>query len=220
MNTPRKFTIPHSDTWLRPDQAYFESQEQAKDIDPMELEWNGKYKRIRELRGLSIFGLGFYTMQEHPCFVQMNTLSDSPDAFLMRQVSEETTEVAPIEITFYGRSRVGLPDKSLEEKLSEPGGKFQKLPEGYWLLVHIGTNLEVNHQAIANKLQEINATFNVFSIQEISSYPDTIARLVAYNPTLEGNDINIGGVCNKLSQSTIYGTVTTKRGRKPQSKVL
>lgn len=214
-NTSRKFTIPHSDVWLRPDHAYFEAQEQAAGIDPVELEWNGKYKRIRELKSLSIFGLGFYTMQEHPCWVQMNDLSDSPDAFIMRRVSEETTELAPIEITFYGRSRVGLPEKSLEERLSELGGKFQKLPQGYWLLIHIGTDLSIDHQAIANKLLELSATFNVFSIQEISSFPDTIARVVAYNPKLEGNDINIGGVCHQLSKSNIYGTVTTIKGRPP-----
>lgn len=211
----KKFTLPHGDTWLRPDHAYFESQKLATGIDSNELEWNGKYKRIRELRSLSIFGLGFYTMQEHPCFVQMNDLSDSPDAFLMRHISEETTEIAPIEITFYGGSRVGLPNKSLEEKLSEQGGKFQKLPKGYWLLVHIGRGFDVDHQAIAKELSQRHADFNVFSIQETSSHPDTIARFVAYNPKLEGYDINIGGVCHKLSQSDIYGTVTTKKGRKP-----
>lgn len=214
-DTSRKFTIPHENVWLRPDHAYFESQKKAEGIDPTELEWNGKYKAIRELKSLSIFGLGFYTMQEHPCFVQMNTLSSSPDAFLMRPVSDETQEAAPVEITFYGRSRIGLPEKSLAEKLSEPGGKFQKLPKGYWLLVHIGTDLTVDHQAVAKKLLDINANFNVFSIQEVSSYPDTIARFVAYNPTLEAYDINIGGVCNKLAQSNIFGTLTVKKGRKP-----
>lgn len=212
----RKFTIPHDETWLRPDNAWFEYQRQAKGIDPDEIEWNGKYKRIRELRDLAIFGLAFYTMQPHQCFVQMNSLSDSPDAFLTRIVSKDTTEIAPVEITFYGKSRIGEPDKALDVRLSELGGKFYKLPEGYWLLIHIGKNLDVDYQAIANKLKSIRANFNVFSIQEVSSHPDTIARVVAYNPKLEGNDVNIGGVCFKLSKTNIPGTLTIKRGSKPQ----
>lgn len=209
----KKFTIPHENVWLRPDEAYFNSQEQAKGIDPDEIEWNGKYKSIRELKGLAIFGLSFYTMQEFRCFVQMNTLSDSPDAFLTCLVSDDTYETAPIEITFYGKNRVGLPKKSLEDKLSEPGGKFYKLPEGYWLLIHLGRNLNVDHQAITNKLLSMSAKFNVFSIQEISNHPDTIARFVAYGPKLEAFDVNVGGICYKLSQTNIPGTLTIKKGK-------
>jgi len=211
----KKFTIPHDSIWFRPDEAYFNYQEQAKGIDPDEIEWNGKYKRIRELRDLAIFGLAFYTMQEHKCFVQMNTISDSPDAFLMRPVSGNTYEAAPIEITFYGRNRVGLPKKLLVDKLSEPKGKFYKLPEGYWLLIHLGKNLKVNYQAITDKLLSMDAKFNVFSIQEISNHPDTVARFVAYSPKLEAFDVNVGGICNKLSQTKIPGTLTIKRGKPP-----
>ncbi len=215
LKSTRKFTIPHENVWLRPDQAYFEYQKQASGIDHNEIEWNGKYKRIRELRDLAVLGLSIYTMQEHPCYVQMNTLSDSPDAFLIRPVSTETYETAPIEITFYGRNKIGLPKKSLEEKLCEHGGKFQKLPQGYWLLIHIGKDLEIDHQAITNKLLSLNAKFNVFSIQEVSNHPDTIARFVAYNPKLEAHDVNIGGICHKLSQTKIPGTLTVKKGRQP-----
>jgi len=212
----KKFTIPHENVWLRPDRAYFEYQKQAKGLDPDEIEWNGKYKRIRELRDISVFGLSFYTMQQHPCFVQMNTLSDSPDAFLTRVTSDDTYETAPIEITFYGRNRLGVPEKSLEEKLSQVNGKFFKLPEGYWLLVHIGKNLEVNHQTISPKLSSTNAKFNIFSIQEVSDHPDTVVRFVAYTPKLEAYDVNIGETCHKLSQSKIPGTLTIKKGRPPK----
>jgi hypothetical protein len=212
----KKFTIPHGKVWLRPDQAYFEYQKQAKDIDHDEIEYNGKHKRIRELRDLAVFGLAFYAMQNHRCFVQMNDLSDSPDAFLMCPVSDDTHEVAPIEITFYGRNRIGPPQKPLEEKLSEPGGKFQKLPQGYWLLIHIGKDLVVDHQAIVNKLLELDAKFNVFSVQEVSNHPDTIARVISYNPKLEAYDINIGAISHKLTQTNIPGTVTTVRGRPPK----
>lgn len=213
--SPRKFIIPHDNVWLRPDQAYFEYQKQAQGLDPDEIEWNGKYKAIRELRDISVFGLSFYTMQEHACFVQMNTLSDSPDAFLARIVSDDTYETAPIEITFYGRSRLGVPEKPLEDKLSQTGGKFYKLPQGYWLLVHIGKGLKVNHQAIAAKLSVMRARFNVFSIQEVSNHPDTMARFVAYNPRLEVYDVNIGEICHKLSQTNIPGTLTIKKGKRP-----
>lgn len=209
----KKFSIPHEIVWLRPDKAYLEYQKRAKGIDPNEIEWNGKYKAIRELRDIAVFGLAFYTMQNHPCFVQMNTLSDSPDAFLTRVISENTHETVPIEITFYGRSRIGLPKKPLDEKLSQIGEKFYKLPEDYWLLVHIGKDLIVDHQALTDKLLTKKAKFNIFSVQEISNHPDTIMRFIAYNPKLEAYDINIGGICNKLAQTKIPNILTIKRGK-------
>lgn len=209
-----KFTISHDNVWLRPDMAYFEYQKQATGIGRDEIEYNGKYKRIRELRDLAIFGLGFYTMQEHPCFVQMNNIDDSPDAFLMRPVSDETQEIAPIEMTFYGRNKLGLPKKSLVDKLSERGGKLQ-LPARYWILIHIGKGLEVDHKVVTDKLLALDAGLNVFSVQEVSNHPDTIARVVAYYPKLEAYDVNVGAICNKLSKTKIPGTVTVKRGRKP-----
>lgn len=216
LRSSKKFTIPHANVWLRPDQAYFEYQKQANGIDSDEIEWNGKYKTIRELRDIAVFGLAFYTLQEHPCFVQMNTLDASPDAFLARFVSDDTYETAPIEITFYGRNKLGVPEKPLEDKLSQVGGKFYKLPQGYWLLVHIGKGLEVNHQAIADKLLVQKAKFNVFSVQEVSNHPDTIARFVAYNPELETYDVNIGALCHKLSKTKIPGTLTIKKGKSPK----
>lgn len=211
----RKFTIPHDKVWLRPDMAYFEYQKQATGIAHDEIEYNGKHKRIRELRDLAIFGLAFYSMQEHQCFVQMNNIDDSPDAFLMRPVSDETYEIAPIEMTFYGRSKIGLPEKSLVAKLSEQGGKFQ-LPEGYWILIHIGKGLEVDHQALSDSLLTLGRDLTAFSVQEVSNHPDTIARVVSYSPKLEAYDINVGAISNKLAQTNIPGTVTVNRGRKPK----
>ena len=213
--TSKKFTIPHDKVWLRPDMAYFEYQKQATGIDHDEIEYNGKYKRIREIRDLAIFGLAFYTMQEHRCFVQMNNIDDSPDAFLMRPVSDETQEIAPIEMTFYGRNRLGLPEKSLVEKLSEQGGKFQ-LPEKYWIIIHIGKDLEVDHQAVTDSLLATGRDIKAFSVQEVSNHPDTIARVVFYSPKLEAYDINVSAISNKLAQTNIPGTVTVNRGRKPK----
>lgn len=209
-----KFTIPHDNVWLRQDMAYFKYQEEANGIDHDEIEYNGKYKRIREIRDLAIFGLAFYSMQEHSCFVQMNNIDDSPDAFLMRPVSEDTQEIAPIEMTFYGKNKVGFPDKSLEEKLGEVGGKFY-LPANYWILIHIGMDLDVNHGAVSAKLLSMKPKLRAFSIQEISRHPDTIERVVSYAPKLEAYDINIGALCNKLSQTNIPGTLTVKKGKKP-----
>jgi hypothetical protein len=211
---PIKFTIPHDKVWLRPDMAYFEYQKQAKGIDRDEIEYNGKHKRIRELRDLAVFGLAFYTMQEHRCFVQMNDINDSPDAFLMRPISDETQEIAPIEMTFYGRNKLGLPEKSLVEKLSEHGGKLQ-LPTGYWILIHIGKNLDCDHKSVADKILSLKNKYSIFSVQEVSNHPDTIARVVSYNPNLEVYDVNIGAISHKLAQTDIPGTITVERGRKP-----
>lgn len=55
-----KFTLPHDFEWKRPDEAFFDAKGQANGIDPDEIEWNGKYKRIRELRDIAIFGSAMY----------------------------------------------------------------------------------------------------------------------------------------------------------------
>jgi hypothetical protein len=216
-NAPPRFTLPHDKVWLRPDRAYFEYRKQAHGIDHDEVEYNGKYRRIRELRDLAVLGLSFHAMQEHPCFVQMNILDDSPDAFLMTHVSEETNEIAPVEITFYGRNKIGVPTQPLLEKLSAPGDKFDKLPPGYWLLVHIGKDLDIDYQAISNHLMTRKAEFSMFSVQEVSGHPDTIARVVTYNPQLEIQDINIGEICYNLSKSKGPGIITIIRGRRPKT---
>jgi len=214
-----KFAIPHDKVWLRPDVAYFKAQSQADGIDPIELEWNGKYKRIRELRGLAVFGLCLYELYMTPFFVQMNSKDSSPDAFVMRVSPDDSTtnEIGPIEITFYGRSRIGLPRQSLVERLSEKGGKFWKLPSHYYLLIHIGRGLGVGNKEMASYLKKVNANFQVFSIQEISNYPDTIARAISYRPEYMSRDINIGEVCNRLKKSNIPGTVTQIRGKPPEN---
>ncbi|HLG91027.1 MAG TPA: hypothetical protein VI336_02610 [Candidatus Saccharimonadales bacterium] len=213
----KKFIIQHSKTWKRPDEAYFDYQDQAKDIDPDEIEWNGKHKRIRELRDLAIFGMALYDLYNTPFFVQMNEIDDSPDAFVMRQSPNEelTNDIGPVELTFYGRNKLGMPSKSLVDKLSEPGGKFTKLPDGYCLVVHIGKGLSVDHEAVTQKLKSISAKFQAFSLQEISNYPDTIARFVVYSPECQFKDINIGEMGEKFKGSGIFGEVTQVRGRPP-----
>jgi len=213
-----KFTIPHDKVWLRPDKAYFESQSQAQGISPSELDWNGKYKGIRELRDLAIFGLCLCELHKTPFFVQMNSKDSSPDAFVMRASPDDptTNEVGPIELTFYGRSRIALPKQSLADKLSAKGGKFWKLPPRYCLLIHIGKGLQINHKEVATCLSKVNTNFQVFSIQELSDYPDTIAQVVSYRPEYRFRDINVGEVCHKLQKSDIPGIVTQVRGRLPK----
>ncbi len=214
-----KFAIPHDKVWFRPDKAYFDSQSQAQGIDRNELDWNGKYKRIRELRDLAVFGMCLYESYRTPFFVQMNSIDSSPDAFVMRVSPDDpaTNEIGSVEMTFYGRSRIGLPKQSLADKLSENGGKLWKLPPQYCLLIHIGRGLQVNNEEVVSRLNVVSTNFQVFSIQEISDYPDTIARVVSYRPEYVSRDINVGEVCYKLQKSDILGTVTQVRGRPPKS---
>ncbi len=219
MIEPKKFTIPHDAVWRRPDEAYFDYKEQAKGIAPEDIEWNGKYKTIRELRDLAIFGLSLYAFGGKPFFVQMNTKDPSPDAFVMQEssVEELTANIGPVELTYYGPSRNGKPQQTLLERLTAKGGKFHKLPPRYALVIHIGPDEVVDHQAITNHLNSINAEFQVFSIQQVSNYPDTISRLTVYRPNCGYLDVNIGEVCDELSKSTIFGTVTQVKGRPPLS---
>lgn len=205
-----RFMIEHGKVWQRPDQAYFDYQKAAKDIGPDKLS-DGKYKSLQEKRDIAIFGACIYEMTGQPTFVQMNDKSTSPDAFLLQksETDETTNNVAAVEITFYGQNKLGVPEESLADRLSKKGGKFQeKLPPNYWLLIHIGKGLEPNHLEVTERLNEMNAQFSVFSIQEVSSHPDTILRFVIYNPACKTKDINIGKVFYDFSKSNIPGEVT------------
>lgn len=209
-----KFTLPHDFVWKRPDEAFFDAKDQAEGIDADEIEWNGKYKRIRELRDIAVFGTAMYDLYGTPFWVQLNTQNDSPDAFVMRPSpdNESEADIGAVELTFYGRSKLGLPKKTLAEKLSEPRGKFSKLPDQYCLVVLIGRGLEVDHLAVTAKMKEIDAKFQVFSIQEVSTHPDTIVRFVVYSPNCMTKDINIGELWDRLRKDKVYGTLTQKRG--------
>jgi len=218
--TGKKFTIEHGKIWQRPDQAYFDYKDAAKGVDPEKLEWGGKYKVLREKRDIAVFGACIYEMTGQPTFAQMNDKSASPDAFLLQSETDETTtNLAPVEITFYGRSKIGPPEESLVDRLAKEGGKFrEKLPPDYWLLVHIGIGLTPNHLEVAHRLNEMNAQFGVFSIQEVSSHPDTILRFVVYNdPDCKTKDINLGEVFYNLSKSSIPGVVTQMKGFPPKA---
>lgn len=214
----KKFTIEHGKIWQRPDQAYADFQKAAKGLSLAELA-DGKNKLLQEKKDISIFGACIYDLTDQPTFVQMNDKSDSPDAFLLQQsaTDETTNNLAPVEITFYGGNKRGLPNESLADRLAKKGGKFrEKLPPGYWLLVSIGTGLNVDHLEVSRCLQEMNAQFGVFSIQEVANYPDTILRFVTYNPECKSKDINIGEVFHSFSGSNILGEVTQVRGFPPK----
>jgi len=209
-----KFTLPHDFIWKRPDEAFFDAKEQAEGIDPDEIEWDGKYKQIRELRDIAIFGSAMYDLHGTPFWVQLNTKNDSPDAFVMRQSPDVKgdADIGAVELTFYGRNRLGLPKKSLADKLSEPKGKFSKLPDQYCLVILIGKGLEIDHLAVTEKMKAINAKFQIFSIQEVTDSPDTTIRFVVYSPVCKSKDINIGEVWDKQRKDKVFGTMTQTRG--------
>ena len=216
----KKFTIEHGEVWRRPDQAYGDFQEAARHLTPIELA-DGKNKLLQEKRDIAIFGACIYDLTRQPTFVQMNDKSDSPDAFLLQksETDETTNNVAPVEITFYGGNKLGVPNEPLADRLAKEGGKFrEKLPPDYWLLVHIGEGLNVDYLEVARRLQEMDAQFGVFSIQEIpkNALGDTMLRFVKYNPEYVTKDINIGEVFHNFSSSDIPGEVTQVRGFSPK----
>lgn len=214
------FPISHGPNWDRPDIAYCRYLQMAAGIDKDEIEYNGRYKHIREQRDLAIFGLCLYQLFRTTFFVQMNNLSASPDAFVMRAQPENplTHEIAPVEITFYGRNKLNFPDESLFARLTKTNGKFRKLPPGYWLLIHIGLRYEEDLRPILNFLQNNNSLFFVFSIQEVENNSgNTVARFVSYQPRLEIVDIDIGEAADLLKHSSAHGTVIQKRGYPPAS---
>ncbi len=78
--------------------------------------------------------------------------------------------------------------------------------------------MNVDHLEVARRLQEMDAQFGVFSIQEIpkNNLGDTMLRFVKYNPECVTKDINIGEVFHGFSGSEIPGEVTQVWGSPPK----
>jgi hypothetical protein len=218
-----KFPIPHGTLWLRPDKAFFDYLDQAQKlgVSQDDIEFNGKYKRLREQRDLAVFGLALYGVYGKVFLVQLNDQDPSPDGFLMTpdEDHELTASLKPVEMTFYGHSQRGLPKDTLLTRLTAKKGKFNKLPNKYTLLIHIGPDIDVDHQSISDEMVRRNVKFDAFSIQEVVGMPDTTVRLVFYTPKYEEQLVNIGQAAVIIKGSGVAAKVTQIWGRPPEDQL-
>lgn len=69
----------------------------------------------------------------------------------------------------------------------------------------------LNINTIRDYLNENNTPFPVWAIQQISNYPDTIAKVVIINPELHEIDINVGEAAYLFGKSGWADVLHTRR---------
>lgn len=187
--------------WHSPGNVYWHVGELIKKTGAATVESEGAYQKVREARTGAVLALALLRMTGEPTYVQLSK-REPPDVFIM-QLSQRVKgqmDVMSIEITTYART----PSESLLDQLKrtklKPG--IPVLTEEEALLVNIGVGLDVDYEELNDYLNAERVPCQVVTIQEVSNYPDTVARVVFVNPELQMTDINIGEVAARASSSS------------------
>lgn len=177
--------------WHSPLNVYWHIQKLTEKVGTEAIENRNEYKNVREVRIGAVMALVMFQTMGKPTYVQLYK-PDPPDVILM-QPSKDVKgqlDIILVEITSF----IGDPKESLLEQLkrtkTKPG--IHTLAEEYILVVNVGVRLNVDYKSIRDYLNENNTPFPVWTIQQISNYPDTIAKVVIINPELREIDINVG----------------------------
>lgn len=203
--------IKTSKIWHSPANVYWHIQELTKKVGAEAIENKNKYQKVREARTGAVLAMAQSKLSGNPTYVQLH--KDEPPDVILMQISKDIKgqlDILPVEITTYA----GQPKGSLLEQLKrtkvKPG--IHVLPKECYLVVNVGIELDVEYEPIMEYLNENETPFHVITIQQVSNYPDTIARVVFINPKFRKIDINIGKeAANTVRQSASIDVLCTRR---------
>lgn len=201
--------IKSNNTWHSPLNVYWHVQKLTDKIGAKAIEKEGAYQGIREARIGAVLALAMFDRLGKPTYLQLYK-PDPPDLIFMQQGKNGQREITQVEITSYViRSKESLLEQ-LRRTKTPPG--ITLFSENYILLVNVGVGLEVDYEPIRDYLnQNKKIRFPVWTLQEISSYPDTIAKLVIVNPQISELEINIGEVAHRFGELDLPGVIHSKR---------
>ncbi|MDD2732263.1 MAG: hypothetical protein PHI53_03670 [Candidatus Pacebacteria bacterium] len=177
--------------WHSPLNVYWHIQELTKKVGAEAIENKSGYKSVREARIGAVMALVMFQRMGKPTYVQLYK-PDPPDIILMQPSRElkGQLDIVLVEVTSF----IGDPKESLLEQLkrtkTKPG--IHTLSGEYILVVNVGIGLSVEYKSIKDYLNENNTPFPVWAVQQISSYPDTIAKVVIINPEIYEMNVNVG----------------------------
>jgi hypothetical protein len=201
--------ISEDKIWFSPIRAFSAYMKAVENYGYDAVHQDDKYKRIVETRVVAILCFAMFEATKTPWYLQI-CKSDPPDALIMRQspTVKGDDEVMGIEVTAYIRNKTGLPKDTLLDQL-----KKTKMFEYYHMytdhdaiLVDLGTDFQPDYNEIAEYMKEINAPYQVWVIQQVSTTPDTIAEMTICN--VDGacqTQINIGAAWHNMKEQNILG---------------
>ncbi len=196
--------------WYSPLNVYWHIQKLTDKVGTEAVENKNKYQCVREARIGAIVALAMFQRTKKPTYIQLYK-PDPPDVILMQSSKDfkGQLDIILVEITsFTGKPKESLLDQLKRTKV-KPG--IHILSEEYILVVNVGIGFEINYRPIKDYLNENNTPFPVWGVQQISGFPDTIAKVVMINPKLYEIDINIGEAAYLLGKSGWPDVLHTKR---------
>lgn len=203
--------IKANNIWHSPVNTYVHLDKLAKQIGYDALDQKPQYQPHREARVAAIMAFALFGRLKRPTFLQLFR-PDPPDAILM-QPSIDTygdRDITQLEITRY----IGSPRESLLQQLIRSGKTpkgWHKYNENYIMVVNVGIGLAVDYPEITDYLNKNNTPFPVWTVQEISSHPDTIAKVTIVNPEIYEMTINIGEAAYLFNKLKLPGVIVSKR---------
>ena len=190
--------------WHSPVNVYWHLDKLSKEVDPVAIEKNREYQLAREARIGAMLALAMFQKLGKPTYLQLYR-PDPPDLLLMQQSKTGQRDITQIEVTSY----VGSPKETLLEQLIrkkiKPG--INLYSENYIFLVNVGIGLNVNYRELRDYLNSNKIPFPVWTLQEKSLHPDTVAKLIIVNPKIYETEINIGEAEDTFSKLKLPGVI-------------
>lgn len=207
--------ITNNQIWHTPVKAYSDYLELAGQVGVDAINRLNRYQKVRETRALAVLCFAMYMRAGTPWFLQLDK-DEKTDGRIMRlsKTNKGDLELLRVEHTAYRMRNDGKrPDDSLLDQL-----KRTKAPEAEHrydehtlVLIDLGSGFtdktEVNHKEIAKYLEAIKAPYQVWAIEEVQSYPDTIAKVTVYTPRLYQIELNVGQAAFEQRDKNIRGSI-------------
>jgi len=177
--------------WYSPLNVYWHLQKLQQKVAPEYIEKRREYQIVREARIGAVTALAMFELTGKPAYIQLYK-PDPPDVLVLQPSNKikGQMDISLLEITTY----VGQPKDTLLEQLKRTKcpPNFHKYSERYVIVVNVGIGLEAQFEPIRKYLNENKTPFPVWTLQQISNYPDTLAELVIINPETKRIKVNVG----------------------------
>jgi len=204
--------ITPNPTWHTPLNVYWHLKKLTDEVGAEAIERERKYQLVREARVGAVVALSMFRRMGKPSYIQLFK-PDPPDVILMQQnMSTGERDITQLEITtFLTDTKEPLVD--LIKRKDPPG--THKYSDNYIVVVNIGKNLTVDYNPSRDYLNQNDAPFPVWAVQETSAHPDTIAKVTIINPEIHEMEINLGEAAHTLNQVEPFGVIHSKRTGNP-----
>jgi len=208
--------INTSKIWHSPLNVYWHIQKLTEKVGAEAVEKERKYQAVREARIGAVMALMMFKRMNKPTYVQLYK-PDPPDVILMQpsKLIKGQLDITLVEVTSYiKRPKESLLDQLKRSKI-KPGIPY--LSENYILVINVGIGLEIDYEPWRDYLNENKNLFPypIWTFQQISNYPDTIARVVIVNPKIITMDVNIGESAFLWKKSKMPDVLNTRRVANP-----